>query len=135
MMKFTTLAAIAALLAGCAASGVKVSDDALAALKAGQTTVADAVAALGEPTSRMRAADGSVVLQYVYAEAKVRAASFVPVVGAFAGGTDTRARVVVLRFGPDGRLIDSTSTDSQYGTGVGASAGAVSPGQVQQPRQ
>lgn len=129
----TTLAAF--ILAGCAATGVKISEEALASLKPQQTTVDQALAALGAPTSRIRLGDGTTMLQYTYAEAKIRGASFVPIVGAFAGGSDIRTSMATLRFGADGKLIDVTSSESQYGTGIGASAGSVTPGQVPQPRQ
>lgn len=126
--------ACAALLVACAAMGVKVSDEALASLKPG-TTIANAMDTLGQPTSRMRMADGTTLLQYVYAEATVRAASFVPIVGAFAGGTDVRSSMATLRFDAQGKLLDVTSSESQYGTGVGVSAGKINQTTVPQPRQ
>lgn len=122
-------------LAGCAATGVKVTDAQLAGMVKGQTTMEQAVAALGPPTSRTRMADGTSILQYIYAESKVRAASFVPVVGAFAGGTDVRSSVATLRFDATGKLLDVASSESEYGTGVGVSAGTTNPAPVNQPRQ
>lgn len=130
------IATVAALvMAGCAATGVKVSEDQLAALKAGETTEAQIVAKLGQPTARTRLGDGTVMLQYVYAESKVRASTYIPIVGAFTGGADTRSNVVMLRFGIDGKLIDTTSSASTYGTGTGLAAGAVTTAPTQQPRQ
>lgn len=126
---------VAALLAACAATGVKVTDRQLGALHKGETTVEQAVAALGAATTRSRSTDGSVTLQYVYAEATVRAASFIPIVGAFAGGTDVRTNMATLRFDPRGKLIDVSTSESQYGTGLGISAGAVDPARVPQPKQ
>lgn len=127
--------ATALVLAGCAASGVKVTEEQLSKLTVGVSTESHAVAHLGAPTSRMRLASGEVMLQYVYAEAQVRPASFVPVVGLFAGGTDVRGNMVVLSFGVDGKLANTSSSASQLGTGTGFNAGAQS-GQVpQQPRQ
>lgn len=134
-MRNVFLTAAACVLIGCAATGVKVSDEALSSLKPRQATVDQAIALLGAPTSRMRMGDGSTMLQYVYAEAKIRPASFVPIVGAFAGGTDVRSSMAMLRFGPDGKLIDITTSASQYGTGTGVSAGSVAPDQLPQPRQ
>lgn len=129
----TPLAAMA--LVACAATGVKVTDEQLAGLVAGVATEADVIQRLGAPTTRLRQGDGTVMLQYVYAEAQVRAASFVPVVGMFAGGSDVRSNLVMLTFGPDGKLRTTMSSASQYGTGTGASAGNISPAGNQQPRQ
>jgi hypothetical protein len=125
---------IVTTLAACAATGVKVTEDQLSSLKTGSSTEAEVVGKLGSPTTRLRMADGSVMLQYVYAEATVRPATFIPVVGLFAGGSDSRSNVVTLRFGADGKLIDTTSASSTYGTGTGLSAGQVAPA-TEQPKQ
>ena len=130
-------AALVAMLAlvGCAATGVKVSDDQLAGLRKGESTVEQVTAALGPPTTKTRLSNGMTILHYVYAEARVRGATFIPIVGAFAGGSDVRSNVAILRFDSAGKLIDVTSSESQRGTGTGFSAGPITPGQVPQPRQ
>jgi len=84
---------------------------------------------------RTRMADGSVLVVYHYAESSVRAASFIPIVGMFAGGADVRANAVSLTFGPDGKLKNTTATSSEYGTGHGVSAGAIDTSKVPQPKQ
>lgn len=134
-MKITAALLIATLLAGCAATGVKVTDAQVSAFKPGEATEAQVVAALGEPTMRTRLADGSVMVIYSYAESQVRPATFIPVVGALVGGADSRSTAVTLRFGPDGKLIDTSSSTSSFGTGMGAAAGKVETKQIDQPRQ
>lgn len=135
MMRRATAAALAALLVGCAASGVRVTDEQIARLTPRVTTLADTERALGPATTRMRMPDGSMQLHYIYSEASVRAASLIPVVGLLAGGTDVRSSMVVLRYDAAGVLVDVMSSASQYGTGVGASSGAVDRSAVPQPRQ
>ena len=61
-----------------------VSDAQLAAFQDGKTTVAEVVAALGQPTSDVRSSDGLRVLGYGYMRAETSGAAFIPVVGAFA---------------------------------------------------
>lgn len=134
-MKAFAVLMVAATLAGCAASGVKVTEGQLQALQPGVTTEAEAVGRLGQPTVRTRMGDGSVMAIYSYAEVKVRGATFIPIVGAFAGGSDMRTTTVTLRFDAAGKLIDTTSSAGVYGTGMGAAAGAVSSEPTQQPRQ
>jgi len=134
-MSGVAVAAGVALLLGCAASGVKVTDAQLAQLRPKQTTLADAERALGQPTTRMRMGDGTTMLHYVYAEASVRAASFIPVVGMVAGGTDVRSNSVMLRFDQAGLLVDVTSSNSQIGSGYGLSSGTIDRKPVEQPRQ
>lgn len=128
-------AMLVAALVGCAASGVKVTDEQIARLTPKVTTLSDAERMLGPATTRMRMPDGTTQLHYVYSEATVRAASLIPIVGLVAGGTDVRSNMVVLRFDTTGLLVDVMSSSSQYGTGVGASSGAVDRTAVPQPRQ
>lgn len=126
---------LAAALTGCAATGVKVTDAQVTAFKPGEATEAQVVGALGQPTMRMRLPDGTVMVVYSYAEATIRPATFIPLVGGLVGGADSRSTSVSLRFGADGKLIDTTSTSATYGTGMGPAAGKVDTTSTQQPRQ
>lgn len=129
------LAAAAVLLTACAAAGVRVSDDQLATLKVGETTEGAAVSALGAPVTRARLADGTVMLVYSYVETKVRPATLIPIVGAFAGGADSRVSTATLIFDANGKLKSTSSSATQVGSGTGFSAGQVSTEKVDQPRQ
>lgn len=135
IVKHTVSALICAALVGCAATGVQVSDEQLSAFRPGQSTEAQVLQSLGQPTMRMRLPDGSVTLIYSYAEVRLRPASLIPIVGAVAGGSDSRSSAVSLRFGADGKLIDTTTTSTSMGTGIGASSGQVSTEGTQQPRK
>lgn len=134
-MKRLLAIALAAALAGCAATGVRVTPEQVAAFKPGQATEAQVVQALGQPTQRIGIGDGAVILVYSYSEYKMRPASMIPVVGAFAGGGDMASSAISLRFGADGKLIDTSSYSSATGTGVGVSAGKIEPKTADQPRQ
>jgi hypothetical protein len=122
-------------LAGCAATGVKVTDAHVAAFKPGEATEAQVTQSLGQPTMRMRMPDGTVMLVYSYAEASVRPATFIPIIGGLVGGSDSRSTSMTLRFGADGKLIDTTSSSATFGTGMGPSAGKVGGTSSEQPRQ
>jgi outer membrane protein assembly factor BamE (lipoprotein component of BamABCDE complex) len=124
-----------ALLAGCAAGGVKVTDQQLGSLKPGETTEQQVTQLLGRPTMRTRMHDGSAMVFYSYYEAKVRPETFIPFAGAFVGGTDTRTNTVMLRFDQDGKLLTTSSTESAFGSGLGAAAGQISSEPTMQPRQ
>jgi len=133
-MKAFAVFAIVAALTGCAATGVKVTDAQVSAFKKGEATEAQVLQALGQPTSRMRLPDGTVMLVYSYAEASVRPTTFIPIVGGLVGGYDSRSTSATLRFGADGKLIDTYSSSATYGTGTGAAAGKVDTTSTQQPR-
>lgn len=127
--------AVAALLAGCAAAGIKVTEQQLSALKPGESTEAHAVQLLGQPTVRSRMSDGMTTLAYSYFETKVRPETFIPFAGAFIGGSDTRTNTVVLRFDQAGKLLNTTSSESTFGSGMGVAAGTLSQEPTMQPKQ
>lgn len=116
------VAAVAAMLAGCVSTGVQVDTHKLEAFKVGETTEAEARAALGPPTS-VSTYSGGRILSYVGIHAQAHAINFVPIVGAFAGGADSSMTSVTLTFGPDGKLKDMQSSQSATGANTGLAAG------------
>ena len=113
------LLAVALVLAGCATVGTKIDSSALAGLRPGETTVAQAVAALGPPTGDIMHGNGVRMLIYSFAQSSFRPATFIPIVGAFAGGVDTRSNSATLIFKPDGTLDTTTTASMNYGVSTG----------------
>jgi hypothetical protein len=74
---------------------------------------------LGAPTERSLAADGTTKISYIYAESQIRPATFIPFVGLFAGGSDTRTNTVVFEFDQSGVLTNYNSSESIIGASVG----------------
>lgn len=134
MKKQIIAIALVALLAGCASSGVRVTDDQISQFKEGQTTQQEVITALGAPTSRMRNSDGTTILMYTYAEARTRGATFIPIVGMFAGGVDTRYSSVSMTFDKDGVLENHTTFGGETGTATGIAVDAGGP-VLDQPRK
>jgi outer membrane protein assembly factor BamE (lipoprotein component of BamABCDE complex) len=136
MARFIVIIGLSLLLNGCAASGVQVKEEQLAAFEKGKTTLQDVVATLGTPTGKTLMPDGSRMISYTYAQAQARPATFIPIVGAFVGGIDARSNSVVLTFDQRGILKSTMSSSHQQGTGMGFAAGTGPQAQVeQQPRQ
>lgn len=133
MKKFA--AALAALvLTACASSGVRVTDEQMAQFHEGQTTKQEVIAALGQPTMTTKNMDGTTTLMYSYFESRVRGSTFIPIVGAFAGGADSRSNSVVLTFDQQDVLKSTSSSSSQYGTAAGIAVDAGGP-VTDQPRK
>ncbi|MCI2809392.1 hypothetical protein [Eoetvoesiella caeni] len=124
MIRFVAVFLVA-LLVGCASSGVRVTDDQVSKFTKGQTTKTEVIAALGQPTTTMRQSDGTVTVVYNYVESSARPETYIPFVGAFIGGADSRSNMATLRFDANDTLIDYSTAQSQYGTGLGAAAGQV----------
>ena len=55
----------------------------------------------------------------MYTQAQARAASYIPVVDLLAGGADSTMTAIVFRFGPDGKLADWTSNQTNAGVDTG----------------
>jgi len=135
MKKVLTLLACA-LLSGCVASGVKVDERNLVSFERGKTTYDQVVERLGQPTGNTLLSDGRRVLTYNYMQAQARPENFIPIVGAFVGGADSRFSFVSITFDDHGVLESYTSSQSQYGAGTGFAAGARPSDRVdQQPRK
>lgn len=107
-MKAIILAAILAL-SGCAtSSGVQISQDQLKDFRVGVTTEAEVLKSLGVPTTVLNMQEGKMLI-YSYYQTKVRAESFIPIVGAFVGGTDSHGGSVTIFLNPDGTIKSFTS--------------------------
>ncbi len=116
-MRQTTLTVLAALaLASCATTGNRVlKDEAAAAKVQAVMTAAQVRAVVGEPMSVTTTDARDVVWVYLYTTSAANAATFVPIVGLFAGRITSQSSRLVVSFGPDG-LVKTTSrsrTDSQ----------------------
>lgn len=120
-------------LTGCVSHGVQVSAEKVAQFKPGVTTEADVVAALGQP-STVTSANGQRIITYSGAQAQARPASFIPIVGLFAGGADVRYSMTMFKFGADGKLIDTSQTNGASGASTGFAAGTMPP-VADQPRK
>jgi outer membrane protein assembly factor BamE (lipoprotein component of BamABCDE complex) len=128
-------AAASLTLTGCASTGVQVDEAAVAKFEPGKTTYVEVVKALGPPTTSMVRSDGHRVILYTYAQARMRAATLVPLVGLFAGGMDTTSSNVSFEFDTHGVMINDSTSQTQLGAGTGLITGAAHKGSLTaQPR-
>ena len=111
-----TISAMAAilLLAGCATTGTRVDDAAVDKFTPGVTTEADVTKALGAPQYRSRNSDGTTMVMYNYAHTQVKGATFIPVVGLFAGGVKADMTNARFTFDANGKLTDTSNGGQQF---------------------
>ena len=131
-------AAISFTSSACAARSHDISPEQVAALKPGVATYDDVVKALGRPMSVSTSSDGSRIAVFGAVHASPKAASFIPVVGLFAGGATSSMAFSAFIFGPDGVLRQSNTTSattdcSTHFVSVSCDSGA-SPGTGQAPQ-
>lgn len=122
------------LITGCASYGVMVTDQQAKQFKRGETTEAQIVAALGNPTS-ITTTNGTRTIAYVGVYSQARASSFIPFIGPLVGGADSQVSQVVFKFDEQGKLADVTSSQTVSGVGMGFAAGAPIPQTEDQPRK
>lgn len=118
-MKKLSFAILALLLAGCAATGVQVSQEAATQFKEGVTTEAQIRAALGEPTSTT-ISSGIKTINYTGAQYSTNAATFIPVVGLFAGGSDYSVSTASYQINDKGLLEKASYTTSKGTSRLGS---------------
>ncbi|MFZ3141170.1 hypothetical protein [Polaromonas sp.] len=110
---------VATVLAGCASSGVQVSQAAATQFREGVSTEADVVAKLGKPN--MVTISGNVrTIAYNGIQYETKAATFIPIVGLFAGGSDTSITTASYEIGQDGIVKKISYATSGSNTRMGA---------------
>jgi outer membrane protein assembly factor BamE (lipoprotein component of BamABCDE complex) len=133
MRRFMLIAALS--VASCAATGTQVKPEQLAQFERGKTTYQDVVAAIGKPNNTTITADGNRTAMYIYAESSMRAATFIPYIGPFVGGMDTRSNMVMMMFDRQGVLQNYSASEGASGTGMGFASGVSATPVPSQPKQ
>lgn len=116
------IALASAVLAGCAASGVQVTDQQAQSFQPGKTSYNDVVAALGQPTSVTSSSNGNRTAVYSYSSVAARPQNFIPYIGPLISGYDAKSSVVTFVFDPRGVLKETSSTQNNLGSGANIAA-------------
>jgi hypothetical protein len=124
MPRTTELLLVALLLSACAASGVQVTEQQAQAFQVGKSTYAEVVAGLGEPTSVTSSSKGDRVAVYSYSAISSRPQNFIPYIGPWVSGYDTKSSAVTFVFDPRGVLKETNSTQNNMGAGANLAAGS-----------
>src|ERR1044071_5613683 len=109
-------------LAGCAASGVQVTEQQAQSFVVGKSTYGEVVSALGEPTTATTSSKGERTAVYSYTAVSSRLQNYLPYVGGLVSGYDTKSSNVTFVFDARGVLRDTTSTQANLGSGANLAA-------------
>jgi len=103
-MKKSILFFCLVLMVGCATTGnVQISDPAtVSKIEEGKTTKAEVRGLVGEPTKVNFDTSKNEIWEYMYTKASAKPASFIPVVGIFAGGADMSGNTLTILFDKNG---------------------------------
>ncbi len=122
MKRALVLVLLAGLLIGCASTGRKIDQSQVQTITKGETTKEQVVARLGSPDRIMKLGNGDTIFTYGYARVTAKPATFIPIVGAFAGGANTQYQSCAVTFGPDGIVKNITSMQGGTEANMGATA-------------
>jgi outer membrane protein assembly factor BamE (lipoprotein component of BamABCDE complex) len=111
-LRFVAPLALALVAAASAAVAGQITAEQVAALKVGEATYDQVVGQFGKPTTVETSSDGSRTISYVTTHTHVKATSFVPVVGLFAGGAKGSTAVERLEFDKDGKLVKTYTRET-----------------------
>lgn len=117
------LLAGAMLLNGCVSYGRKIDPSKVAQIKTGETTRAQVLQLIGSPDQVTSSGGGVMIFNYMFVRATPTAATYVPIVGAFAGGAHVQNEMVMVTFTND---VVSALTSSYGGNDTGMGANAAS---------
>jgi hypothetical protein len=112
------------LLVGCAASGVKVSEQQAESFKVGTSTYDDVVKTFGAPTSTTLNPDGTRIAAYDYTSIRSQPQNFIPIINRLAAGYDKETSSVTFTFDRGGILTGTTSTQGGAAAGANLAAGS-----------
>ena len=122
MIKRRISIALSLLVIGCATYGRKLDQSKVDQIEKGKTTRQEVLSLIGSPDQMTRDGNGNVTLTYMFVRATAKPASYIPIVGAFAGGANVQNQMVMVTVGPDGVVSDVISTQGANETGYGLSA-------------
>lgn len=118
MKRVHVLMVLCCALAACISAGVDVKPEQLSSFRQGKATLEEVVGELGSPTAQTSLSNGSTILIYSFVTSRPRPESFIPFIGPFFGGADTRSATVVFEFDENGILTSQRRTTSSGGTGM-----------------
>lgn len=111
-MKYLALILFAMLLTGCYSTGAPIDTAKANQFVKGETTESEVIAALGKPTTITTNDLGEKQISYLHTDADVDAATYIPIVGIFAGGATGTAKTLTVSFDNKGIVKDWSMSES-----------------------
>jgi outer membrane protein assembly factor BamE (lipoprotein component of BamABCDE complex) len=106
IMKKMILSLLCLMIVGCYSMGNKQIMDSskTSQIQEGKTTKEEVRGSLGEPNHAQPMPNGEEMWMYTYSQSTTRPTTFIPLVGLFAGGMDTKSKSINLLFDANGVL-------------------------------
>lgn len=122
-MRYLSVFIVCFALSACVSTGTKVDPAKVVQFEKGKTTYNEVIQQLGKPNQSTIDSNGIRIIVYTYVQSQMSAASFIPYVGAFVGGSESESTTTMLRFTKELVLIDYTTSEGALDTGTGIISG------------
>jgi len=109
-VKILSMGLIAVTMLGGCATAPPIPADAISKFEKGVTTQSEMIQVLGKPSSINRNSDGTTVIMWLRSKTQIKSATYVPIVGLFAGGATAENRTFTATFDADGLLTESSDS-------------------------
>lgn len=110
---------LALSIVACASVGVQVDSAKVEEIEKGVTTEQEIKETFGNPSSSGITSDGELFYMYTFARSTTNAATFIPVVGLFAGGSNTDMETLQIWFDTEQRVREYHFNKSNMETRLG----------------
>lgn len=134
IMKIGIIIFFITVTTGCVSVGTQVKLDQLSGFTKGTTTYSDVVAKLGTPNTISAQSNGKRIASYTYIHSQTRPETFIPFIGGFIGGADSKFNTAQFVFDQEGKMIEYSISESNYGSGMGFAAGKYQE-RTEQPKE
>lgn len=106
------------MIAGCVTAGHDFNEKQVSDIHKGRTTETDLVHMFGAPSDRAVNSDGITILTWKYDQMNMKAATFIPIAGAFLGGTNAKNKFLTVTLDANGKVKDYSSSSGGTETHV-----------------
>ena len=107
------------LLTGCASAGIQIDGTRVQDIEKGQTTEQEIKSMFGNPNSSGISSNGELFFVYTFVRSTTNAATFIPVVGLFAGGANTELEMLQIWFDEERKVkefhFNKSNTETRLG--------------------
>jgi hypothetical protein len=116
MQEIKVLSVVLGIIAlyGCASVGTPIASQNIPKIHKGVTTEAQLVQMFGAPMDKSLSTSGKTVDTWTYSAAQAKGTSFIPLAGAFVGGTNMQLSKLQAIIGKDGRVEDYLFNQTHY---------------------
>jgi outer membrane protein assembly factor BamE (lipoprotein component of BamABCDE complex) len=115
------LVVLAVMISSCVSYGNKIDRDYTNEITKGVTTEAQILQVLGKPISVGQNSSGMKTLTYMHVASQAKAASYVPIVGLFAGGADSQTTMLIITVDASTGVVSDwnyNESNSEVNTGI-----------------